>query len=425
VVVGQDCDLHVIERGGVTRGYLQRTDIASTTYLMNTVERIGYYGHAGQSLSIGGGADINTVLTIPSPLAPGNCLMFKGGARGVMGASSIPADDISDFVAIFEEFDADPPERGETQGSAALFWTYRMADLEKQALPVNVYRSHGQGNQEIADLIPGSIPYTNGLTEITAAVAVAAEYGKLLRCNSIFWSQGEADRSGGTTQEDYYDALVQIAADYRTDWGAILPGDNGTIHFIVDQLSSGQTAAAGVIALAQLEAARDEAEIHISTPKYIAEFYDGLHLTSAGYDLVGEYNMRCARVVEQTGTWVELDVATKDLTGRVITLTFSVPEGDLAWNTRDLPEAENYGFLYADDGTALIESVEITGPDTVTITLDDDPDTNPTISYAYEGGAANDRAKDWGNLVSPSTDPSFQRAGRYLDHWCVIFKETL
>ncbi|PZU43943.1 MAG: hypothetical protein DI566_13570 [Microbacterium sp.] len=429
VVAGQSCDLKVVERGGVTRAYLQRTDIVSTTFVMQTkaTARIGYYAGAGQSLGVGGGADDEGgVLWNALPPAPGNCLMFLGGSRGVEGGA-IPAGSLADFAPLYEQIDNPAaPEKGETQGSGALSWAYRMAQLERAALPVSVFRCHGKGGQTIQQLVKGTNPYARGLTELQAAVAVAAKYGKQIRCNTIFWTQGENNRLD-TTQADYLAALLQLHADYGADWGAILPSDNGTIHMVLDQLCSSIASYAGPVALAQLQAARETTTIHLSTPKYIFEMVDFVHLKAKEYALLGEYNMRCARVVESGGTWAPLWPIAFSRSGRIIRITFSQPGGKLEWNTRDVPAAPNYGFRYTDDGGVVdIASVAISAANVVTIALDGDPGANPAISYAYEGGVAiTGRAKDWGNLISPSSDPSFQRPGRYLDHWCVCFKENL
>lgn len=423
----EDYDLYVIERGGLTRGYLRRTDIASTSFVMNTDERIRYYPGSGQSLGVGGGADDEGgVIWNLIPPAPGTCLMFLGGARGVEGAA-IPGGSLDDFTDIFEELDdEETPTKGETQGSGALSWSYRMALLNKEKVPVSVFRQHGKGGTPIAGLVQGSNPYARGLTEMAAAVSVAANYGKLIRCKVGFWTHGEDDRLV-TSQVDYYNALTGLHTDQQTDWGALLPGDNGTIHMVLDQLSSSIASDAGPVALAQLQAARDVATIHLSTPKYMFEMVDFVHLKAKEYALLGEYNMRCARFIEEGGTWAPLWPTSVDLNSDVIDIVFNVPEGALEWNTRDLPEAEDYGFRVTDDdGDVEIVSVSIVGSDTVRIVTAVPPGTNPSVSYAFEGGAEiTGRAKDWGNLISPSTDPSFQRPGRYLDHWCVSFKEDL
>lgn len=417
---GRTVSLVVAERGGVTRLHAKRTDIASDTMMVHSAAPIRYIAASGQSNSIGGGG------AVPKSLLPpmsAQALMWNSGARGSMG-STLLSSRIVDFVPLAEVLEDD---RGETQGTGACAWLHRTRAMDGLPPDVTVFRSHGQGATTIANLSQGSVPYANGLAEITPAVTVAAAYGRTLRCNAIFWDQGEADRNSLTVAQ-YQTALQDLIADYNTDWGAVLPVGNGSIHMFVTQLSASTQNPAGNASLAHLSAARADPLIHISTPNYIFDFVDTVHKTGLGHFLAGEYQMRAHDVVARGGAWTPLWPTSVTRSGAVITIVFSVPEGDLEFSDDLRPFAENMGFEYTDDSASqTIAAVAITAPNTVQVTLTGTPSgANPAIAYAFAGGEdTSGRAKAWGNLVSRSADVSFSGLARNLDHYCVTFKENI
>lgn len=414
----------VAERGGVTRLHTRRTDIVTGTMIAWGDYPLEYTAGAGQSNSVGGGFGPAGHVHTPAPVHPAQVLMFNGGARGTGGAAVPPAD-LTDFVPMYEIGVA---TQGETQGSGGLAWAVREAARRGQPLVAGVFRSHGQGGTAIADLTRGSVPYANGLAEVTAAVAAAACYGRVLRANRIWWDQGEADRNSLTAAE-YQAALEALIGYYNEDWGAVLPGGNGAIHLYVTQLAASIQGGAGNASLGQLAAARANPLIHISTPNYVFRYIDNVHKIPIDHAHAGEYQMRAARWQEASGNWTGLRPASVARTGAVITITFDVPEGGLEFSTDILPAAPHWGFHFADDSaSASIRSVEITAPDAVTITLTGTPvGANPRISYAHDSGAPaiSGRAREWGNLVSRSADPSYLYPTRTLDHYCQIFQEPV
>lgn len=414
--------------GGLTRPYLQRTDIASPTYLMDSGAKIVLIPHGGQSLAVGGttlmGGALNTI-----PPSPQHCMAFNTGCVGVQSSVLDPAT-LTDFVSSYETAAAG---KSETQGTALTSALHRKDVMNDNPERVYLYRSHGASGKLISQLdkAGGQPPFPNAVAEVQRAVAIAALYGKQIWLPSVLWTQGEGDAYAGTTFAAYRAALVQLRADYNSDFLAVLPGDNGPIAMIMDQLCAPATGgAAGAPALAQLDVCRSVAGFHLSTPKYIFRMDDDVHLRPLDYAVLGEYQAKVWRRIHIDGeAWKPLWPTSVVRTGATVVIDFNVPRPPLVFDTELLPPAPNYGFEYADDAaSAQISAVAITGPAQVTLTLSTAPTgANKRIRYAYTGVnlGAGTRSGAWGNLRDCDTDMSFQDPGRLLRNYCVTFEEGI
>ncbi|WP_226578268.1 sialate O-acetylesterase [Acuticoccus sediminis] len=428
-VSGEDFDRVLAESGGVTRPYLQRSDIASDTFLFDTASHIVMLPHAGQSWSIGGGADempSGEEIVNGTPLTPAHLVMFNDNlgmrGRGTLAATT-PAN-YTNFVPGKEAFNG---YVGETQGSGLGSWLHREGTRRKERAAAYLYRAHGAGGQAIAALSKGTQPYANGITDVTKAVEIAAIYGKEVQVPVIFWSQGQEDAAIGTSGADYKTALAQLLADYRADWAAILPVGNPTIGMVMDQVTARVDAFIGEVTQAQWEFARDTAGVYLSTPSYFLPFVDNVHVVPAGYALLGEYQGKVwRRVVIEGEDWKALWPTAVAESGRDIVITFNVPRGELALDTVTMPAAENYGFSVVDTGGAEIEGVYLEG-NTVRLrmTAATVADASRRVRYAWDGpGNIAGRAGAWGNLRDTDDALSYQQPGRRLYNWCVAFNEA-
>ena len=103
-----------------------------------------------------------------------------------------------------------------------------------------------------------------------------------------------------------------------------------------------------------------------------------------------------------------------------------VPVPPLVMDTTLVSDPGKNGFAWADDGpsTPTIESVVITGPDTVVITLSAAPTgAKPRLRYAFtgvSGALGGPTTGPRGNLRDSDATPSPE--GYKLYNWCVHFE---
>jgi hypothetical protein len=413
--------------------------------------------HNGQSLGAGGGASSSSDVLTPTPLRPGINLMLDTGAFGPQDTTYTWAD-CDDFASIYNTYAGGKAETQEPRMFS--YWSWREM-CEGEPLSTLVAINACDGGEQIEDLDKGSDPYQNLLVMLLKARDLAVNTYGLdgVDAPCHFWTQGESDALNETLSS-YQTYLETYHSDLKTDVASILQAPLATLvsnvetstaslisyiasytpdaidlPMIVDQMATRDTGIGYEVSLAQLEASRDNADIHLSTPKYFLPYIDTVHLTKEGYALLGEYNARCARRVLAGQTWTGLRPTSVTRSGAVITVAFDIPEnGSLTWDTTTLPAgaADDYGFVYeVETGTApAISSVAIVG-DTVEVTLASTPSgvTGETLSYAYDGpgdgGGSGIAPGAWGNLKSTSQDRSQYYPDRNLDHWCVVFKDSV
>ena len=414
---------------GVTRSYLQRTDIDSNTSMFEAKGKIEYIPASGQSLSIGGGASENPsgqeVFTT-TPVYPNHNFMFNTGTRGRQN-QVLAASTLIDFVPAFEQFDG--ANAAETQGSGMMRALHAAHVDNAEPFKTYAFRSHGKGGASITELQSDSVMYQNGLKELQKAVDIAAKYGRDIVVRQINFSQGEQDQ-GSMSYQTYYDNLSTLTTSYFTDYPPLLPADNPQITFVIDQLCASHHGNGSPVQIAQYRFAKDEANVTISTPKYHLSMSGSVHLKPKFYSILGEYQAKVQRALEAGDTWEPLWPTSAALSEAVITLVFNVPVGSLQFTTDVLPAATDFGFEYIDDSgsTPAITDVQITSSDTVEITLASTPSaTNKLIRYAYDGPgtASGTRSGAWGNLSDSDVTPSQSDPNFLLRNYCVTFEETL
>jgi hypothetical protein len=251
--------------------------------------------------------------------------------------------------------------------------------------------------------------YAGTLFEASAISRLATAAGKTYGIGAIVITHGETD----TGNTGYEAALVQLWTDYNADLKA-RTGQTIGIPMLVSQQHSvpagrGSTSAATI---AQWHVGvSHEGSIVCSGPKYQYPYFtDAVHLTSRGYDLLGEkYGEVFFQKVVLGNDWQPVQPLSASRAGNVVTVQFHVPVPPLAWDDA-LPSPHPTGYpqwtsgrgfeVVAGGSPVTIDSVEISG-DTVRISCATDVTAGTvTVSYAHtaDGAAMPGGTARWGHL---------------------------
>jgi hypothetical protein len=380
----------------------------------------------GQSLAVGvSGAP---ALTLAQPF--GN-LMFT---TGVMAGDA----DLDAFAPLVEG-DTIPGSKAvvETMSSSFANLVAAMARAGGEAHDVLV-SVHASGAKPYALLKKGTRPYAVGMAQVTAAREVAARLGKSYVVRAVTTVHGESDHAEKNVH--YEDDLRAWQADYEHDVQA-LTGQTEPVPLFETQMSSWTRMMRGTetsaIPEAQLAAhIHGGGKIVLVGPKYHLSYAkDGVHLTSEGYRHMGEdYAKAYRRVVLDGRRWEPLrplEIAFDAKEGKVIRVRFVVPEPPIVLDTTLVSDPGSFGFEYTDESAAppAIAKVEVTGPETVAITLAEAP-TAPSgrLRYAFtgvRGARSGPTSGARGNLRDSDGTSSVARPGTPLYNWCVHFDEPV
>ncbi len=240
--------------------------------------------------------------------------------------------------------------------------------------------------------------YASTLYEVTAISKLAAAAGKTYGVGAITLIHGESDAGN----MGYADDIFQLWSDYNQDISAITK-QTASIPMLVSQQNSVPSSAGqvSVSAAQQVQVGLDHpGDVVCVGPKYQYPYSpgvgnNGVHLTSHGYELLGEKmgQVYFERVVAGHD-WQPLQPTSGERMGASVLLVhFHVPVPPLAWDdTLPAPHAAagtlaawtlGRGFEVTAAGVrATINSVEIIGGDTVQITCQDDL-TGKAVGVAY------------------------------------------
>ncbi len=233
--------------------------------------------------------------------------------------------------------------------------------------------------------------YAATLVATEAVTRLAEAAGKSYGVAALIMTHGECD-SGNA---DYGEGLVQLLSDLNTDIPAIT-GQSEPIQMIISQQNSQGLYSLASQAQWQLGVQHPE-RIVCSGPKYHLPYADdGIHLTSLGYQMLGEkYGQVYYERIVQGRDWRPLYPTGVTRDGQVLKVDFHVPVPPLAWETSfTMPQATSEpwkngrGFEVRITGQRItIDSVKIVG-DSVEITCGDPlPDTGVKVAYAMLGEA--------------------------------------
>jgi hypothetical protein len=251
--------------------------------------------------------------------------------------------------------------------------------------------------------------YAATLFEASAIKHQATLANKTYGIGGIVLTHGESDAGNAVYESD----MVQLWKNYNTDLSAIT-GQTTSIPMFVSQQHSvpsgmGMTSAS---TLAEWQVGVDHPrDIICSGPKYQYPYFtDAVHLTTQGYELLGEkYGEVFYHRVVLGESWQPLQPIAATRSGSVITVQFHVPVAPLAWDDM-LPSAHptgypqwtaGRGFEVTFNGTPMtINSVAIAN-DTVQITCASDISSGAlVVSYAYtaDGAPMTGGTARWGHL---------------------------
>jgi hypothetical protein len=294
------------------------------------------------------------------------------------------------------------------------------------------------------------IPYSQSMQEIKDAMALAAAAGKSYVVRAVCAVHGESDHYSYTTTSsefpnvssdgtgiihDYKEALFEWQRDYENDVRA-LTGQKQRVPLLISQLYGWNDVPYSKLAQLQLDAHIESLGkvVMIGPGYFLPGVTDCKHYTNEGYRRLGEYFGKVyAKVVLGGETWEPVRPKLVARAGNVVTVKYFVPSPPLVIDTVNVKDPGNYGFTLADDLNAppAITKVEITGPDTVTITLAAAPvNPNTRLRYAqnqipmtcigpgldHSGGAR-------GNVHDSDATPSHY--GYDLVNWSVMFDVAL
>lgn len=211
------------------------------------------------------------------------------------------------------------------------------------------------------------------ISQVTAAKALAPAAGMAARCDAVMWNQGEGD-SGSTSYAAYKAALVTLQSTYQTDIRAVIPGA-GPVYLILNQTNSGVPAARS-IPRAQFDAQAENASIIMSTPKYMAEYYDNLHVVARDSKWIGAYDALAWYYTVILGQrWQPLHFQLESVVGNEVTLLAVANVGSLVIDETTIP-AQNvtnmirgFSCINASNAAVAVTAVSLLGANRVQVTL--------------------------------------------------------
>jgi hypothetical protein len=378
----------------------------------------------GQSLAVGvaGGPP----LSLSQPFA--NLMFNTGVMAGGEGLESfeplVEGDTIPGSKAIVETM---------SSGFANLVSALSRDGTSGEGLHELLLSVHASGAKTYAQLKRGTKPYANGMAQVVAGRDIAKKLGRPYVVTAIATVHGESDHAEKSTH--YLADLLEWQADYEKDVRAIT-GQASPVPMFETQISNFTRMMRGTptsaIPFAQLAAHVVSAgKVVLVGPKYHLPYSkDGVHLTNEGYRHMGEdYAKAYRRVVLEKKPWDPLRPIAVTRDGAVITVKFAVPAPPLALDADLVSDPGNYGFEYTDASASRpsIVHVELTGPDTVAITLSAAPTADDRhLRYAFtgiRGAPSGPKTGARGNLRD--SDPTPSLAGHPLYNWCVHFDEAV
>jgi lysophospholipase L1-like esterase len=226
--------------------------------------------------------------------------------------------------------------------------------------------------------------YAATLIEVTAIARLAKAAGKTYGVGAISILHGECDAGNANYESD----LHQLWSDYNTDIPAIT-GQTQKIQMLVSQQNSTNDRAASTLAQWKVGIHYPNDIVCIG-PKYQYPSVDGTHLTTDGYEPLGEKfgEVYYQRII-MGNNWQPLAPDTATRSGSVITVRFHVPVMPLVWETTfpaahpTIAEWKNgKGFeVRTASGRVTINSVAISG-DSVQITCASTLAAGTFVEYA-------------------------------------------
>lgn len=367
----------------------------------------------GQSLSVG--ADAVPPITITQRF---DNLRFNGGIRS--------QDSTPSFTSLVPLIETQVSNTGETPIGGATDMIKERLQIEDGLSWVDhtfkmIGTASGSGGTQISGLVKGTGSYNRLINNVQQGYNLSQAGGMTYAFNAFFWTQGESDYINSTPAATYKTAYKGLRADIDADVKAIT-GQSDPVICISYQVNGHMVyghAGNPYIAVAQLEASREDDHIHIACPLYWSP--QTVHQSAANSKILGAYyGLAYKRLVINREDWKPLQPLSVHRQGTIITLQMHVPTGNLVLDTATIAGRADYGFSVVNSGgsAVAISSVEVTGPNTVKI----------VTASAAAGGRIRYGFTNGGNLRDQQGQ-SIVFDGGGLDHpmhnWCVVFNEPL
>jgi len=291
----------------------------------------------------------------------------------------------------------------------------------------------GEGGYSISGLEKGGIIYPRITDQITAGKSIANAANESYSLQAVDWVQGESDYNAGTSRAVYESALSGLLADIDADAKAITSQDDDVkmlTYQTASHIARGETYP--TIALAQLDAIKNNPNIYGACPSYIFQYVgDNVHMTNNSYRLMGLYfGLAYKRaVIDKANPDVVRPISIKTDENRIY-LKFNVPVKPLKFDITQVTKNTNYGFTVLDNlDTEVTQAAEpvIINNDTVKLTLNTNAVAGMKIQYAFYGtGSGETGSFDGarGNLRDSQGD-YVQVDGSKLHNYSFIFEEIL
>lgn len=244
------------------------------------------------------------------------------------------------------------------------------------------------------------VPFTQGMQEIKDAKLIASSLNKSYIVRAILTVHGESDHYSYTlgNQEfplygtdgipnkikNYADALLEWQSDYEAGAKSIT-GQAEKVPLFISQISGWNDTRESQVAQMQLDAhIRSNGNVILVTPGYLFTFLsDCKHYTSHSQRRLGEYFGKVYhQVIVEGKRWEPVRPKTITKNGNQLIIKYYVPTPPLVLDTDSITNPGNYGFDFVDDLGTTISQVNITGADTITITLSRPPGNNAKLTYA-------------------------------------------
>lgn len=293
-------------------------------------------------------------------------------------ASYVPALATSQVVTGTSAFGAGYPN-GEmpmfgTEYIGELYEYFRGVRIDEQGIRL-LLCCNASGSTTIAQNQKGGSTgnFERVISQAGSTATIAAAESVTPRCDAVFWNQGERD-SGVTSYATYKAALTTLQSTYSTDIRAVIAGA-APVKLILNQTNS-SVVATRAIPRAQFDAQAENANIIMSTPKYMGEYYDNLHLIARDAKWIGAYDALAWFYTVILGQrWQPLHFAVESIVGNVVTLQAVANVGALVIDTATIP-AQNVtgminGFSAVDASNAAVNvtNVALVGTNKVAVTL--------------------------------------------------------
>ena len=279
----------------------------------------------------------------------------------------------------------------------------------------------GKGATVLSGLVSGSVPYTNLMTALDRAVAIAAEKGLKPYVPAVCFTHGEGDQWNTNYKADllaFYDTL-NTAIKTKT-------GQVADVKFLVSQPF-------GVIKTDSMvvthELARDNPNFILCGAPYGVEISsDYVHYSANGHIKIGEYYAKALAktFAGQKFKPCQMESATL-VNSTTIDITFHVPVGKLTLDATATDRDGNWGLeVFNSSGTQVaIANKSITASNKVRLTLDSAV-TSGTVKYGLKAQLADGSflASDVprGRLRDSDTSVKSSLDGNPLFNWCVYSK---